>query len=88
MTPKPFKRPPKKYEPKGLSILYEDRDILVVDKINGLLAGDKKYGEKEKGVKRLCLHSASISLVHPFSKEPMTFETKIPAYFESLVRKG
>jgi RluA family pseudouridine synthase len=234
MTPKPFKRPPKKYQPKGLSILYEDRDILVVDKINGLLtvstdqvreqtayfllndyirkgnsksrnrvfivhrldrdtsgvlvfaksedakrylqdewqnvqkkyyavvrgtlqekeglissylvensahkmysvsdprkgklakteyrvlkestnyslleidlltgrknqirvhmadkgcpvAGDKKYGEKEKGVKRLCLHSASISLVHPFSKEPMTFETKIPAYFESLFRQA
>lgn len=234
MAPKPFKRPPRKYQPKGLSILYEDRDILVVDKINGLLtvstdqvreqtayyllndyvrkgnsksrnrvfivhrldrdtsgllvfaknenakrflqdewqnfhkkyhavvrgtlpekeglissflaensaykmysvadprkgklarteyrvlresknyslleinlltgrknqirvhmadkgcpvAGDKKYGEKEKGVKRLCLHAASISLVHPFSKEPMTFETRIPAYFESLVGRG
>jgi 23S rRNA-/tRNA-specific pseudouridylate synthase len=37
MPPKPFKRPPKKYQPKGLSILFEDRDILVVDKINGLL---------------------------------------------------
>ena len=34
---KSFKRPPKRYEPKGLSILYEDRDILVVDKKSGLL---------------------------------------------------
>ena len=34
---KSFKRPPKKYQPKGLSILYEDRDILVVDKKSGLL---------------------------------------------------
>ena len=34
---KKFKNPPKKYQPKGLSILYEDRDILVVDKISGLL---------------------------------------------------
>jgi tRNA pseudouridine32 synthase/23S rRNA pseudouridine746 synthase/23S rRNA pseudouridine1911/1915/1917 synthase len=34
---KPFKKSPKKYEPKGLSILYEDRDIIVVDKVSGLL---------------------------------------------------
>jgi len=34
---KQFKRPPKRYQPKGLTILYEDRDIIVVDKVNGLL---------------------------------------------------
>ena len=34
---KPFKQPPKKFQPKGLSILYEDWDILVVDKVSGLL---------------------------------------------------
>ena len=34
---KNIKSPPKKYQPRGLSILYEDHDILVVDKINGLL---------------------------------------------------
>lgn len=27
----------KRYHPRGLSILYEDHDILVVDKISGLL---------------------------------------------------
>lgn len=32
-----FKRPPKKHQPRGLTVLYEDRDILVVDKANGLL---------------------------------------------------
>ena len=32
-----FKSSPKRYQPKGLSILYEDRDILVADKENGLL---------------------------------------------------
>ncbi len=32
-----FKSPPKKYQPKGLSVIYEDREIIVVDKINGLL---------------------------------------------------
>ena len=229
---KPFKRPPKKYQPRGLSILYEDRDILVVDKVSGLLtvgterirentayyllndyvrkgnpkswhrifivhrldrdtsgvivfakteeakrylqtewqgfqktyyavvrgslpekeglitsylaensahkmysvsdpqkgklaktkyrvleesalysllkielltgrknqirvhlsdkgcpvAGDKKYGRKEKGIKRLMLHSASLTLVHPHSKEKMTFSTKVPTCFESLAK--
>jgi RluA family pseudouridine synthase len=31
------KRPPAKYQPKGLPVLYEDRDIIVVDKPGGLL---------------------------------------------------
>ena len=52
------------------------------------VAGDKKYGERETGIKRLCLHSASLTLIHPFSKEPMTFETRIPGYFGTLVAKG
>jgi len=34
---KNFKSPPKRYHPRGLSILYEDHDILVVDKRSGLL---------------------------------------------------
>ena len=32
-----FKRSSKKHAPKGLTILYEDQDILVVNKTNGLL---------------------------------------------------
>ncbi len=31
------KRPPTKYQPKGVTILYEDRDIVVVEKPAGLL---------------------------------------------------
>jgi len=50
------------------------------------VAGDKKYGVKEKGIKRLTLHAASLTIVHPFSKEKMTFSTKVPAYFESLMK--
>jgi len=34
---KQFPRPPKKHEPKGMRILYEDRDLIIVDKICGLL---------------------------------------------------
>jgi tRNA pseudouridine32 synthase/23S rRNA pseudouridine746 synthase/23S rRNA pseudouridine1911/1915/1917 synthase len=49
------------------------------------VAGDKMYGEKEKGIKRLTLHAASITISHPYTKEKMAFETKIPAYFKSLV---
>ena len=32
-----FKKPSKKHEPKGLKVLYEDQDILVVNKASGLL---------------------------------------------------
>ena len=233
-SPKPFKRPPKRFEPKGLKILHEDRDILVVNKVNGLLTvsdgrggdhtayfllnnyvrkgnqkarnqvfivhrldretsgvivfakseeakrflqaewagfrktyyalvhgplkesegliesylaensalrmysvhdpnrgklartafrvlketpnysllevdlltgrknqirvhmadmgcpvvGDKKYGTKDKGIKRLGLHAASLTLLHPFSKEEMTFATPVPGYFEALLRES
>ena len=49
------------------------------------VAGDKKYGGDEKGIKRLALHAAAITLSHPFSKEKMTFETRMPPYFKTLV---
>ena len=42
-----FKSPSKKHQPKGLTILYEDQDILVVNKTNGLLTVSTD-GEKEK----------------------------------------
>ncbi|MFH1982265.1 MAG: RNA pseudouridine synthase [Pseudomonadota bacterium] len=50
------------------------------------VAGDNKYGEHEKSIKRLMLHAASITIWHPYTKEKMTFDAKIPAYFESLLR--
>ncbi len=50
------------------------------------VAGDTKYGAKKKGIKRLTLHSASLTLVHPHSKEAMTFTTPVPAYFRSLMK--
>ena len=49
------------------------------------VAGDKKYGKKQTGIKRLTLHAASITLLHPHTKERMTFEAKIPGYFYSLL---
>lgn len=49
------------------------------------VAGDKKYGGKAKNIKRLTLHAASLTMVHPFTKKEMTFESKVPGYFYSLV---
>ncbi len=49
------------------------------------VVGDKKYGRKERGIKRLGLHAASLTIFHPRTKEEMTFKTKVPAYFKSLV---
>ena len=53
------------------------------------VVGDKRYGEKvkEKGIKRLALHAASITIMHPSTKETMIFETKVPVYFKSLLNK-
>ncbi len=49
------------------------------------VAGDKKYGQKQKRVKRLSLHAASVAITHPHSKKKMIFETALPPYFESLM---
>ncbi len=50
------------------------------------VVGDKKYGEKAKGIRRLTLHAASITILHPHSKKEMTFTTKVPTYFKSLMK--
>jgi tRNA pseudouridine32 synthase/23S rRNA pseudouridine746 synthase/23S rRNA pseudouridine1911/1915/1917 synthase len=36
--PAATKRPPAKYQPRGLAVIYEDRDIIVVEKPGGLLS--------------------------------------------------
>ena len=54
------------------------------------IVGDKKYGNKgkgEKGAKRLALHAAQLSIVHPFTKKDFVISTPVPPYFEMLVRK-
>ncbi len=45
------------------------------------ILGDLKYNENPEG--RLALHALSIKFKHPFNKEEMIFETKIPDYFSS-----
>lgn len=49
------------------------------------VAGDKKYGAAKTSVKRLTLHAASMTILHPVTKQKMTFESEMPAYFNSLM---
>ena len=49
------------------------------------VVGDKMYGRIDKGIKRLALHAASLTISHPFTKEKMIFETEPPLYFKTLV---
>jgi 23S rRNA-/tRNA-specific pseudouridylate synthase len=49
------------------------------------IVGDRKYGKIKDGYSRLALHSRLISFKHPTSGEQMTFETKIPNYFNKLI---
>jgi tRNA pseudouridine32 synthase/23S rRNA pseudouridine746 synthase/23S rRNA pseudouridine1911/1915/1917 synthase len=53
--------------------------------INHPLAGDKKYGDGKAKFTRLGLHSYSLSFNHPYSKERMTFTTKIPSFVHKLI---
>jgi len=51
------------------------------------VAGDKVYGIKEKGIKRLTLHAGSINIKHPGTKQKMTFAAEIPHYFTALLNR-
>lgn len=48
------------------------------------IVGDRKYGTKD-GYSRLALHSKWISFNHPISGQQMSFEAKVPDYFNTLV---
>lgn len=52
--------------------------------------GDKKYGNDgkgEKGVKRLALHAAKLTVKHPFSKQELIVEAPMPGYFTRITKK-
>ena len=50
------------------------------------VVGDKLYGIVDKGVKRLALHAASLTISHPHTKAKVNFETEMPAYFKALLK--
>jgi tRNA pseudouridine32 synthase/23S rRNA pseudouridine746 synthase/23S rRNA pseudouridine1911/1915/1917 synthase len=49
------------------------------------IVGDRKYGKPGDVRKRLALHAKSISFKHPASGTRMTFETRVPTYFNELM---
>ncbi len=49
------------------------------------VVGDAKYGQGEIKFKNLMLHSFSIVLTHPHSKERVRFQVDVPMYFKKLV---
>ena len=53
--------------------------------IGHAVVGDRKYGKEDRGRARLALHASSISFKHPYSGQRLTFETKVPVYFNQLV---
>ena len=52
------------------------------------IAGDKKYSAQTNPIKRLCLHANKLALIHPYTKELMTFETPLPKEFKWLINKN
>ena len=80
-------RESKKYSLLEIDLLTGRKNQIRVhfSEISCPVVGDKRYGEKEKGIKRLTLHAVSITILHPYTKEKMTFETKVPTYFKSLL---
>lgn len=50
------------------------------------VAGDHTYGTKDRHIRQLTLHAASITILHPYTKEKMTFEAKVPEYFKNLIK--
>jgi len=51
------------------------------------IVGDRKYGRPGDARKRLALHAKSISFKHPTSGKQMSFETRVPAYFNELMAR-
>ena len=49
--------------------------------------GDDVYGKEYKGLDGQCLHARKIGFIHPTTKEYMEFESELPEYFESILRK-
>jgi tRNA pseudouridine32 synthase/23S rRNA pseudouridine746 synthase/23S rRNA pseudouridine1911/1915/1917 synthase len=49
------------------------------------VVGDPRYGKERKPHARMALHAKSISFAHPFSGEQLSFDTKVPPFFTTLV---
>ncbi|CAG37486.1 RluA family pseudouridine synthase [Desulfotalea psychrophila] len=76
-TNKKFKAPPKKYQPRGLPIVYEDNDIILVDKVAGLATTSRDKDNENTAYFRLTNYvkkgvaksSNRVFLIHHVDKE-------------------
>lgn len=50
------------------------------------IAGDKKYGDKETFIDRLCLHATSLSFCHPITRKPLHFTSPFPKFLLILAQ--
>jgi len=50
------------------------------------VAGDKKYGAKTNPANRICLHSHSLSIIHPVTNKPLVFKSNIPGNMLKLIK--
>ena len=49
--------------------------------------GDDVYGKPFKGIDGQCLHAKKIGFVHPSTEKYMEFDSKLPEYFEKILKK-
>lgn len=49
------------------------------------IVGDKKYGSTMNPIKRIALHADRIKLIHPYTKERLTFDSPIPKKMQQLM---
>ena len=49
------------------------------------IIGDTKYGSNNNQAKRMMLHANKLELIHPMTKEKLTFEARIPKEFNKMI---
>ncbi len=49
--------------------------------------GDDVYGKQFNGIDGQCLHAKKIGFVHPITEKYMEFDSKLPEYFNDILRK-
>lgn len=49
------------------------------------VVGDREYGSKGSTLGRMCLHAQTLKLVHPFTRQLVTFSAPAPQEFAQLV---
>lgn len=54
--------------------------------MNHPVCGDVKYGNGDDPIHRLCLHAYMLCFYHPVTRQPMEFQTLIPAQFRHIFK--